>query len=38
METGCVGLIFGRNMWQRKWDEALAMSARIHDLLKDFGS
>jgi len=19
MEAGCVGLIFGRNMWQRKW-------------------
>jgi len=37
METGCVGLIFGRNMWQRKWDEAIAMSGRIHDLLKEFG-
>ena len=23
MEAGCVGLIFGRNMWQRKWDDAL---------------
>ncbi|HYW54815.1 MAG TPA: hypothetical protein VE826_12665 [Dongiaceae bacterium] len=38
METGCVGLIFGRNMWQRTWDEAIAMSGRIHDLLKDFGN
>ena len=38
METGCVGLIFGRNMWQRKWDEAIGMSGRIHDLLKDFGN
>jgi fructose-bisphosphate aldolase, class I len=38
METGCVGLIFGRNMWQRKWDEAIAMSGRIHDLLKEFGT
>jgi class I fructose-bisphosphate aldolase len=38
METGCVGLIFGRNMWQRTWDEAIAMSGRIHDLLKEFGT
>jgi fructose-bisphosphate aldolase, class I len=37
MEAGCVGLIFGRNMWQRKWDDALAMSGRMHDLMKDFG-
>ena len=37
METGCVGLIFGRNMWQRKWDDALAMSGRMHDLMKEFG-
>jgi len=22
MEAGCVGLIFGRNMWQRKWNDA----------------
>ncbi len=27
MEAGCVGLIFGRNMWQRKWDDATAMAA-----------
>jgi fructose-bisphosphate aldolase, class I len=38
METGCVGLIFGRNMWQRTWDEAIAMSGRIHELLKEFGN
>jgi len=37
MESGCVGLIFGRNMWQRKWDDALAMSRRMHDLMKEFG-
>ncbi len=34
MEAGCVGLIFGRNMWQRKWDDALAMAARMHVLMK----
>jgi class I fructose-bisphosphate aldolase len=37
MEAGCVGLIFGRNMWQRKWDDAVAMSGRMHDLLKGYG-
>ncbi|HYZ17821.1 MAG TPA: hypothetical protein VE591_15530 [Candidatus Acidoferrum sp.] len=37
MEAGCVGLIFGRNMWQRKWDDAIKMSSRMHDLMKEFG-
>ena len=37
MESGCVGLIFGRNMWQRKWDDALAMAGRMHGLMKEFG-
>jgi class I fructose-bisphosphate aldolase len=37
MEAGCVGLIFGRNMWQRRWDDALAMASRIHDLMKAYG-
>ena len=38
MEAGCVGLIFGRNMWQRKWDDAIQMSGRMHDLMKEFGN
>lgn len=29
MSAGATGLIFGRNMWQRPWDEALAMTERI---------
>ncbi|MBV9737990.1 MAG: fructose-bisphosphate aldolase [Candidatus Eremiobacteraeota bacterium] len=37
MEAGCVGLIFGRNMWQRKWDDALTMASRIHDLMQGYG-
>ena len=37
MEAGCVGLIFGRNMWQRKWDAAIAMSSRMHDVLNNYG-
>ena len=38
MEAGCVGLIFGRNMWQRSHDAALAMSARMHEIMKDYGA
>ncbi|MDE2480723.1 MAG: fructose-bisphosphate aldolase [bacterium] len=37
MESGCVGLIFGRNMWQRAWDDALSMSTRMHELMKGYG-
>ncbi len=37
MEAGCVGLIFGRNMWQRHWDDALAMSGRMHELMQGYG-
>ncbi|MDQ2663033.1 MAG: fructose-bisphosphate aldolase [Candidatus Eremiobacteraeota bacterium] len=38
MEAGCVGLIFGRNMWQRKWENALAMSRQMHDVMKGYGT
>ncbi|MFP4622852.1 MAG: class I fructose-bisphosphate aldolase [Gemmatimonadota bacterium] len=38
MENGATGLIFGRNMWQRPFDEALAMTARIKELLQQFPS
>ena len=37
MEAGCVGLIFGRNMWQRHWADALKMSGRMHELMKGYG-
>jgi class I fructose-bisphosphate aldolase len=37
MEAGCVGLIFGRNMWQRHWNDAVAMAGRMHELMKGFG-
>ena len=39
MAAGCVGLIFGRNTWQRKWDQALSMASQIHDVCtgKDYG-
>lgn len=37
MDSGCVGLIFGRNMWQRSWSDALGMAQRMHELMKGYG-
>jgi class I fructose-bisphosphate aldolase len=34
MEQGATGLIFGRNLWQREWDDALAMTKRLKDMMK----
>jgi len=36
MDAGCSGIIFGRNMWQRKMDDALEMTARLFDILRDY--
>jgi fructose-bisphosphate aldolase, class I len=33
MQAGGVGLIFGRNMWQRPMDEAVAVSSKVRDVL-----
>ena len=30
MAAGATGLIFGRNMWQRKWDDAIAIGTQVH--------
>ena len=38
MEAGVTGLIFGRNLWQRKWDDSLAITSRIHDILKTYSA
>jgi fructose-bisphosphate aldolase, class I len=38
MEAGVTGLIFGRNLWQRKYDDALAITARIHEILKSYSA
>jgi len=37
MEAGAVGLIFGRNMWQRPFDDAMAVTRRIHELMARYG-
>lgn len=36
MEAGATGLIFGRNMWQRPYEEALEMTSRVQSVLQDF--
>lgn len=38
MDAGATGLIFGRNVWQRSHEEALAMSRRIRELLLDYSA
>ncbi len=38
MESGATGLIFGRNVWQRPYDEALTLSRTIHDILKQYAA
>jgi len=37
MKAGATGLIFGRNMWQRKWDEALAIGRKVDTILQRYG-
>jgi len=34
MQQGATGLIFGRNMWQRPFEEGLAMTAQIKELMR----
>ena len=36
MEQGATGLIFGRNLWQRPMDEALTVTERIKEVLRQF--
>ncbi len=33
LEKGASGFIFGRNIWQREWDKALEMAAKLKELL-----
>ena len=37
MAAGGSGFIFGRNMWQRPMDQALAMTTRVHQVLSRYG-
>jgi class I fructose-bisphosphate aldolase len=34
--AGATGLIFGRNMWQRPMDQALALTEQVKEILREF--
>lgn len=36
MAGGAAGLIFGRNIWQRSYDEAISMSRRIKEIMMQY--
>jgi class I fructose-bisphosphate aldolase len=36
MEAGVTGLIFGRNMWQREWDDALKLTEKIKRIMSEY--
>ena len=38
MRSGATGIIFGRNLWQRPYAEALALTARVHDVLAKYSA
>ncbi|HEY7834075.1 MAG TPA: fructose-bisphosphate aldolase [Ktedonobacterales bacterium] len=38
MESGATGLIFGRNVWQRPFEEALGLAREMHEMLRDYGA
>jgi fructose-bisphosphate aldolase, class I len=38
MEAGALGLIFGRNVWQREHDESLRFVAKLRELLEKYPS
>jgi fructose-bisphosphate aldolase, class I len=37
MESGATGVMFGRNMWLRKLDDAIALSRKVHAIMARFG-
>lgn len=36
MEAGATGMIFGRNIWQRPYDQALQLASQIREILLQF--
>ena len=36
MDAGATGIIFGRNLWQRPFDDALAITRKIHALFAEY--
>ncbi len=38
MDSGATGLIFGRNIWQRPFEEALTLSRQIREMMLDYSA
>ncbi|MCI4339959.1 MAG: fructose-bisphosphate aldolase [Thermoplasmata archaeon] len=36
MDAGATGIIFGRNLWQRPRDEALALTRQLHEIFREY--
>jgi class I fructose-bisphosphate aldolase len=36
MDSGATGIIFGRNLWQRPREEALALTRRLHEIFREY--
>jgi class I fructose-bisphosphate aldolase len=36
MHGGATGIIFGRNLWQRPREEALALTRRLHEIFREY--
>jgi class I fructose-bisphosphate aldolase len=36
MGSGATGIIFGRNLWQRKHDDALAITRKVHEIFREY--
>ena len=37
LEAGATGIIFGRNLWQRPYDDALRVSRQLHAIFSEYG-
>jgi fructose-bisphosphate aldolase, class I len=38
LDAGATGLIFGRNVWQRPFEEALDLARQIKEMMRDYGA
>lgn len=36
MDAGATGIIFGRNLWQRPWADALALTRELHAIFREY--
>ncbi len=36
MRCGAAGLIFGRNIWQRPWEDALRLTRQIREIMLEY--